>query len=113
MKNTKLRLFPPMLMLAAGSIASIMTYCFQYELKTALLILLSVLLIFYIIGLIFIKVIMRFDRINEEKRLAEEQEAMENMEETEENLDLEGTEGEYPQRDTDEYSEMSQDDLGA
>lgn len=77
MKNKRLRLFPLTLMLFAGSIASIMTYYFQYELKQALIILLSVLLVFYIFGLIFVTVISNFDRQNEEKRLAEEQEAME------------------------------------
>lgn len=93
MKNTKLKLLPPMLMLVAGSIASIMTYYFQYEVKAALLILSSVLLIFYILGLIIVNVIMHFDRVNEEKRLAEEQEAMENMailEGTQEESVLEG-----------------------
>ena len=77
MKNKRLRLFPPMLMLLAGSIASIMTFYFQYELKLALIILLSVLLIFYIFGLIIVAVISNFDRINQERRLAEEQEANE------------------------------------
>ncbi len=93
MKQTKLRFFPPGLMLVAGSIASIMTYRFQYELKTALLILLSVLLIFYILGLIIVKVITNFDRTNEEIRLAKEQEALEDMDssmdESDENSELE------------------------
>ena len=72
MKNTKLRFFPPLLMLVAGSITSIMTYYFQYELKTALLVLLSVLLIFYIIGLFFINVINLFDKKIEEEQAREE-----------------------------------------
>ena len=75
MKNTRLKLFPPMLMLVAGSITSIMTYHFQYELKAALLILLSVLLVFYILGLIFVRVVETFDRKNaleQAKREAEE-----------------------------------------
>ena len=47
MKKAKLKLFPLFLMLIAGSITSIMTYYFQYEIKAALLLLFSVLLIFY------------------------------------------------------------------
>ena len=65
MKNTRLKLFPLILMLIAGSITSIMTYHFQYELKTALLVLLSVLLVFYILGLFFMGTIERFDKKNE------------------------------------------------
>lgn len=76
MKNTRLKLFPPMLMLVAGSITSIMTYHFQYELKTALLVLLSVLLVFYIAGLLIIKVITSFDETNAKVRKAEEMERM-------------------------------------
>ncbi|MGN1314257.1 MAG: hypothetical protein ACI4VG_04485 [Lachnospiraceae bacterium] len=90
MKKNKAKLFPPMLMLIAGSITSIMTYRFQYEIKAALLILLSVLLFFYLLGLIIVKIIARFDQINEEKRLAEEQmaiESEENSEESEEDLE--------------------------
>lgn len=84
MKKTRLKLFPAMLMLVAGSITSIMTYYFQYGFKTALLILLSVLLFYYLVGLIFIKTLLRFDQVNEEKRLekerAESEENQENME---------------------------------
>lgn len=83
MKKSRLKLFPVMLMLIAGGITSITTYYFQYGFKTALLILLSVLLLYYLFGLIFIKTILHFDKVNEEKRLAEEQEAMENEEDPE------------------------------
>ena len=61
-----------MFMLVAGSITSIMTYIFQYEIKTALLVLLSVLLVFYCLGLILINVIISFDKKNEEERKAKE-----------------------------------------
>lgn len=74
MKKTNLKLFPLFLMLVAGSITSIMTYYFQYEIKAALLLLLSVLLIFYILGLIFIKVIRSFDKKNEAEQKAREEE---------------------------------------
>lgn len=84
MKKTRLKLFPAMLMLVAGSITSSMTYYFQYGFKTALLILLSVLLFYYLVGLIFIKTLLHFERVNEEKRLekarAESEENQENME---------------------------------
>ena len=63
---------PFILMLSAGSITSIMTYIFQYEIKTALLVLLSVLLVFYCLGLLLINVIISFDKKNEEERKAKE-----------------------------------------
>lgn len=72
MNNTRLKLFPSILMLVAGSITSIMTYYFQYEIKAALLILLSVLLVFYVIGLVVIKVIGNFDKKNAEEIAARE-----------------------------------------
>ena len=74
MKSKKMKMFPLILMLVAGSVTSIMTYYFQYEIKTALLVLLSVLLVFYLLGLLLINVIISFDRKNEEERLAKEQE---------------------------------------
>ncbi|MBR5579212.1 MAG: hypothetical protein IKW28_09495 [Lachnospiraceae bacterium] len=76
MKKNKLKLFPVFLMLIAGSITSIMTYYFQYEIKAALLLLLSVLLIFYLLGLTFIRVIMYFDLKNEEEQRAREEEEL-------------------------------------
>lgn len=89
MRRKKLKLFPLILMLIAGSIASIMTWWFQYEIKLALLILLSSLLVFYLLGQNLIKMIAYFDRVNEEKRIADEQRALENAEAMDENLDLE------------------------
>ena len=63
---------PFILMLSAGSITSIMTYIFQYEIKTALLVLLSVLLVFYCFGLLLVNVIISFDKKNEEEPRAKE-----------------------------------------
>ena len=67
-----MKYIPFILMLSAGSIASIMTYVFQYEIKAALLVLLSVLLVFYLLGLLLINVIQNFDEKNEEIRKAKE-----------------------------------------
>ena len=72
MKSRRMKMFPLMLMLVAGSFTSIMTYYFQYEIKTALLVLLSVLLIFYLLGLFLMNVIESFDKKNEEERLKKE-----------------------------------------
>lgn len=74
MKSKKMKMFPLILMLVAGSFTSIMTYYFQYEIKTALLVLLSVLLVFYCLGLLLVNVIASFDKKNEEERKAKEQE---------------------------------------
>ena len=63
---------PFILMLSAGSITSIMTYIFQYEIKTALLVLLSVLLVFYCFGLLLVNVIISFDKKIEEEQRAKE-----------------------------------------
>ena len=68
MSHKKLKNIPFILMLSAGSITSIITYIFQYEIKTALLVLLSVLLVFYCLGLLLINVILSFDKKNEEER---------------------------------------------
>ena len=74
MKSKRMKMFPLILMLVAGSFTSIMTYYFQYEIKTALLVLLSVLLVFYLLGLFFVNTIASFDKKNEEVRRAKEQE---------------------------------------
>ena len=74
MKSTRMKMFPLILMLVAGSFTSIMTYYFQYEIKTALLVLLSVLLVFYLLGLLLVNVIVSFDQKNEEERKAKEME---------------------------------------
>ena len=74
MKSKRMKMFPMLLMLVAGSFTSIMTYYFQYEIKTALLVLLSVLLVFYLLGLVLVNVIASFDKKNEEERIAKERE---------------------------------------
>lgn len=74
MKSRRMKMFPLIVMLVAGSFTSIMTYYFQYEIKTALLVLLSVLLIFYLLGLLLVNVIISFDKKNEEVRLAKKRE---------------------------------------
>ena len=80
MKNKTIRKFPLIVMLVAGSFTSIMTYYFQYEIKTALLVLLSVLLIFYLLGLLLVSIIESFDKKNEEERLEKEKEEKEQAE---------------------------------
>ena len=74
MKSRRMKMFPLIVMLVAGSFTSIMTYYFQYEIKTALLVLLSVLLVFYLLGLCLVNVIVSFDKKNEEERIAKERE---------------------------------------
>ena len=72
--NRRLKSLPLILMLIAGAVTSIITYILHYEGKTALLILLAVLLLFYVIGSLFQKLIYRFEEeINqkEKKRLEE------------------------------------------
>jgi len=59
--DRKLKSLPLILMLIAGAVTSIITYILHYEGKTALLILLAVLLLFYVIGLLFQKMIYKFE----------------------------------------------------
>ena len=69
MKKKRIRKFPVILMLVAGSFTSIITYYFEYEFKAALLVLLSVLLIFYLLGLVLVIVIESFDQKNDDQLL--------------------------------------------
>lgn len=71
--NKRLKTLPLIFMLTAGAVTSIITYILHYEGKTALLILLAVLLLFYIIGSLFRKMILRF----EDEIAKEEQEKLE------------------------------------
>ena len=57
----KLKTLPLFFMLIAGAVTSIITYILHYEGKTALLILLAVLLLFYVIGFLFQKMLMSFE----------------------------------------------------
>jgi len=58
--DRKLKSLPLILMLIAGAVTSIITYILHYEGKTALLILLAVLLLFYVIGFLFQRMIYKF-----------------------------------------------------
>lgn len=68
--SDRLKLLPAGLMLLAGLITSIEMFALKYSSKTALTILLVVLLVFYIIGLLLQKLIFKFETIQEEKRIA-------------------------------------------
>ena len=78
--DRKLKSLPLILMLIAGAVTSIITYILHYEGKTALLILLAVLLLFYVIGVLFQKMIYGFEEENdrlERERLEEEGKVLE------------------------------------
>lgn len=66
----KLKQLPVIIMLIAGATTGVITYALNYEGKTALLILLGVLLFFYIAGSLFSNMLMRFEKEVEEKELA-------------------------------------------
>lgn len=68
--NKDLKMLPVCLMLIAGATTGIITYTLHYEGKTALLILLGVLLFFYIAGCLFRSMILRFEKEQEEKERA-------------------------------------------
>lgn len=73
--NKNLKMIPVYLMLITGAVTGIVTYTLHYEGKTALLILLGVLLFFYITGSMFVHLIYRFEKEQDEKekkRLEEE-----------------------------------------
>ena len=61
-------MLPVVLMLTTGAITSIITYLLNYDGKTALLILLGVLLFFYVSGTMFRNMILRFEKELEEQR---------------------------------------------
>ena len=65
--DKKLKMFPVILMLIAGATTSIITYALNYDGKTALLILLGVLLLFYIAGSLFKNMLVRFEKEQTEK----------------------------------------------
>ena len=78
--NKDLKMLPVCLMLIAGATTGIITYMLHYEGKTALLILLAVLLLFYVIGLLFQKMINGFEEEidkKERERLEEEGKVLE------------------------------------
>ena len=73
--SKRLKMLPAFLMLSAGAVTSIITYILQYEGKTALTILLGVLLLFYVLGKLFQKMIYNFEQqiAEEEKKKVEEE----------------------------------------
>lgn len=72
--NKKLKVLPLYLMLIAGAVTSIITFMLHYEGKTALLILLGVLLFFYVVGSMFASLIDRFEKEQEELERARKEE---------------------------------------
>lgn len=75
--SKRLKMLPAFLMLSAGAVTSIITYMLHYEGKTALTILLGVLLLFYVLGKLFQNMIFRFEQQNaeeERKKKKEEEE---------------------------------------
>ena len=74
MMNKKLKMLPIYLMLIAGAVTSIITFMLHYEGKTALLILLGVLLFFYIAGSLFASLINRFEKEQEEQERIQKEE---------------------------------------
>lgn len=67
----KRKLLPPFVMLTAGLITSIRTFCLHYDTKSSLIILLVVLIVFYALGSVLKYVLDTFDKENEEKALDE------------------------------------------
>lgn len=63
----KRKMLPLMLMLIAGAIVSVMCYVQHYEIRTMLLILLVVLIVFYTIGYAIKRILDYFDKQNEKK----------------------------------------------
>jgi len=67
----KRKLLPPFIMLTAGLITSIRTFCLHYDMKSSLIILLVVLVVFYVLGSIFKYILDVFEKENEQKALDE------------------------------------------
>lgn len=80
----KTKMIPLILMLVAGGITSIITYLYQYEMKSVLTILLIVLIVFYVFGLIIKKIIDSFE-VKEKNEEANEGEVIEKESIKEEN----------------------------
>ena len=67
----KRKLLPPFVMLTAGLITSIRTFCLHYDTKSSLIILLVVLIVFYALGSGLKFLLDTFDKENEKKALDE------------------------------------------
>lgn len=73
--DNKFKLLPLTIMLVAGAITGVATYVLHYKSTTALWIMVGVLILFFIIGTILQKVILKFEQeiAEEEAKLAEEE----------------------------------------
>lgn len=60
-QTMKRKMIPPIIMLTAGAITSILTFLMHYELKDALTVLLVALSVFYILGCVFKKMLDKFE----------------------------------------------------
>ncbi len=67
---------PLIIMLVAGAIAVIRTYLLHYTIQQKLFYLFVTLLVFYALGCIFVYIVGRFERQNEEKLQKEEEERL-------------------------------------
>lgn len=72
--SRKLKMLPAFIMLLAAAFTSIITYLLDYETKTALFILLGVMLVFYLLGSILARVIGSFEKANEQEENEEQTE---------------------------------------
>ncbi|MBQ0028048.1 MAG: hypothetical protein KBS96_05540 [Lachnospiraceae bacterium] len=76
--SIQMKLLPTLIMLLAGAFTSVITWLLGYDSKTAMWILVGVLVLFYIIGVIVQKVIWKFEvQIAEEEAKRAEEEAEE------------------------------------
>lgn len=73
--SVQIKLLPILIMLLAGAFTSIITWLLHYDSKTAMWILVGVLILFYIIGRIVQKIIWKFEVqvAEEEAKKAEEE----------------------------------------
>ena len=67
---------PLIIMLLAGAVAVVRTYLLHYTIEQKLLSVFLTLLIFYALGCIFVYIVGRFERQNEEKLQREEEERL-------------------------------------
>ena len=90
--TSKLKILPLTIMLIAGAASSVITWVLRYESVTALWINVGVLILFYIIGCIVQKILLKFEKeiAEEEARKAEEEGKV---------VEKEGTEGDGSEED--------------
>ncbi|MBR5359884.1 MAG: hypothetical protein IK123_03245 [Lachnospiraceae bacterium] len=67
--SVRMKLLPALITLLAGAFTSIITYLLHYDVKKALFILLIVLILFYILGTVFQKVIFKFEKEVEQEEI--------------------------------------------